>query len=444
MADTMEPLVPSTPSPGSTSRIRTPPAPQHGYSDAYEPYTPRKSTRIAQRAANRTPSPQLSSRHYPEPQQNSLGSPKSSKKRFTSNMATPALSPQKKRMPPMDSSRKVSGTLTAEGTTNAAVALGLLSKPEPRSSRASASTGAGMLITPAKTPQKPPTEQAKAKVGSIARTLFHNEDDVMPSPKKMRTQKYTLDSFCNDEEADEPIPIYTDSHERIPEVDDSAENPFYVGQSAVAPEPPKRRSKRQTVTIPGEGKVSVDEAVRREDGMLIVFRGKKQFRKFAEIDGSGSGSREGLDEGEGGLESVVESTSRRPFTRSSVKPRLLFPVAKTDESKTLDDEEEAATDIEDHVLAGMEKDQLTTPADLVEVPDTPEAPRFAPVSPPSTARTTRFGNKKGADSTPMKAKQPGKRSLFDAWPRTKGASQSTSHKRPGDELSAAAPKRTRA
>lgn len=120
-------------------------------------------------------------------------------------------------------------------------------------------------------------------------------------------------------------------------------------------------------------------------------------------------------------------------------------MAKTDESKTPEDDEEAATDIEDHVLAGMEKDQLTTPADLVEeAPGTPEAPRFAPVSPPTTARTTRFSNKKGADSTPMKAKQPGKRSLFDAWPRTKGASQSTSLKRPGDELSAAAPKRTRA
>lgn len=187
-------------------------------------------------------------------------------------MATPALSPQKKRMPPMDSSRKVSGTLTAEGTANAAVALGLMSKPESRPTRAGASTGAGMLITPAKTPQKPPTEQAKAKVGSIARTLFHNDDDVMPSPKKVQTQKYTLDSFSNEEEdADKPIEIYTDSHERIPEVDESAENPFYVGQSTVASEQPKRRSKRRTVTIPGEGKVSVDEAVRREDGMLIVL-----------------------------------------------------------------------------------------------------------------------------------------------------------------------------
>ncbi|KAK4109705.1 hypothetical protein N656DRAFT_782537 [Canariomyces notabilis] len=443
----MEVLHPSTPSPGATPRIRTPKAPQYGYSDPYEPYTPRKSTRIAQRAADRTPSPQLSSRHFSEPQQTSFGSPKSSKKRMTSNLATPALSPQKKRMPPMESSRRLSGTLTAESAANAAVALGLASNPESRSSRASALAGAGMLITPAKTPQKPPTEQAKAKVGSIARTLFHNEDDadVMPSPRKMRTQNYTLDSFCNEEEADEPIQIYTDSHERIPEIDDSAENPFYVGQSTAVPEPPKRRSTRQTVTIPGEGKVSVDEAIRREDGMLIVFRGKKQFRKFSEIDESSSGKSEGLDDGEGGLESAVESSSRRPFTRSSIKPRLLFPTTKAGESKTVNEDEEAATDIEDHVLAGMEEDQPVTPADLVEhAPGTPDAPRFAPASPPTTARTTRSANKKVVESTPMKSKQPGKRSPFDGWRRTKNGSQSTGHKRPGDELAAASTKRTKA
>lgn len=117
-----------------------------------------------------------------------------------------------------------------------------------------------------------------------------------------------------------------------------------------------------------------------------------------------------------------------------------------DESKTLDDDEEAATDIEDHVLAGMdEQAQPATPADLVEeAPDTPEAPRFAPVSPPSTARTTRSSIKKGADSTPIKPQQPGKRSPFDAWRRTKAASQSTGQKRQGDELPVAASKRTKA
>lgn len=188
-------------------------------------------------------------------------------------MATPALSPQKKRVPPMDPSRRASGTLTAEGAANAAAALGLASKPESLSSRAGATTGAGMLITPAKTPQRPPTDQVKAKVKSVARNLFGSDDDILPAPRRTRTQDYTLDSFSTDLDADEPIQIYTDSHERIPEVDDSAENPFYVSQRSVppAPQPPRRRSQRRTVTIPGEGKVTVDEALRREDGMLIVL-----------------------------------------------------------------------------------------------------------------------------------------------------------------------------
>jgi hypothetical protein len=65
--------------------------------------------------------------------------------------------------------------------------------------------------------------------------------------------------------------IYTDSNARVPEKDTSAENPFYVGEHAAAPEPPRRRSKRNTVTIPGEGRVSIEEAVGREDGMLIML-----------------------------------------------------------------------------------------------------------------------------------------------------------------------------
>ncbi|KAK3303324.1 uncharacterized protein B0T15DRAFT_271123 [Chaetomium strumarium] len=426
MVGTMEPFVPSTPSPGPTARIHTPPAPQHGYSDNYQPYTPgpRKSTRIAQRAANRTPSPQPSSRRHQ--QESSLGSPKSTNKHFASNMATPALSPQKKRMPPMDSSRRVSGTLTAEGTATAAVALGLSPAPMPesRSRRTSAMTGAGNLVTPAKTPSKPPNDKVKDKVKAVARNLFHSDDEERPS------------SFYSVEVAEASFEIYTDSNARVPEKDTSAENPFYVGEHTAVPEPPRRRSKRNTVTIPGEGRVSIEEAVRREDGMLITFRGKKQFRKFSELE-------ESLDDGEGGLESAVEAP-RRHFTRSSIKPRLLFPTAMADEAKLENADEEAPTDIEDHVLAGLEAEKPETPVDLIEeAAGTPKAPRHAPASPPATARTTRFGSKKATESSPMKAK-PAKGSPFDSWRRTKAGAQSTGHKRSGEDIPAAASKRTRA
>jgi hypothetical protein len=153
-----------------------------------------------------------------------------------------------------------------------------------------------------------------------------------------------------------------------------------------------------------------------------------------------------VDDSEGGLESAVEYPTRRHFTRSSIKPRLLFPTAPAEEVQIQhDDDEEAATDIEEHVLAGMRQaDEPETPVDLVdEAPGTPNAPLYAPASPPSTTRTTRFGSKKTADATP-KAKQPVKRSPFDSWRRTKVGATTSGHKRSGDELPAAASKRTRA
>lgn len=253
-----------TPSPKASTDVHTPPAPAHGYEDSWMPYSPRKSARISQRNNNRTPSPnRFSSRKQSDqPQRPSFGSPKPTKRNLASEMATPALSPKKKRTPATESTRRVSGTLKLDET------FGL----EPPRGRAGASTAGGMLITPAKTPQKPPTEQSKAKIQTIARNLFSVEEEIMPSPKRTRGAKYAFDSFSAEDEVDEPIRIYTDSHERIPEVDRSADNPFYVDPNApAAPQPTPRRSKRQMVVIPGEGKVPVEEAVGRSDGMLTTL-----------------------------------------------------------------------------------------------------------------------------------------------------------------------------
>ena len=132
----------------------------------------------------------------------------------------------------------------------------------------------GMLPTPAKTPsRKHPSAQNEANIAAIARNLFHADDDVMPDAKKKRAKKYsglTLDSFTavDDEES---ISIFTDSHDRVPEVDGTTDNPFY-GEGAAAPvEPIKRRSKRAKVTIPGEGRTTVEEASHREDGLVYVL-----------------------------------------------------------------------------------------------------------------------------------------------------------------------------
>ena len=145
-----------------------------------------------------------------------------------------------------------------------------------------------------------------------------------------------------------------------------------------------------------------------------------------------------------GLESHLE----RPTASSQIKPRrLLFPTKKGETISTTDDEE-AVTDIEDNTTGEAENDP-TTPMDLSEdTPKTPAAPKFAPVSPPTTARTTRFGAKPVL-TTPVKNKgakklSNGKRSPFDNWPRLKGGPEVQGQKRGADEsLVSGSTKRTR-
>lgn len=267
MANLTTTSTPSTPPP--TSEIHTPATPRFGYADDWQPYSPRKSARLSHRANNntsnrRTPSPRPSARD----RNVSLGSPRTKRNHpsIISDSMTPQTSPRKKRMPTMESNRRISGSLTAESTASAAAALGINGK------KTTETRVAGMLPTPAKTPQKPPSEKSKADIKAIARNLFqHDEAVVMPSPRKGRGKKHILDSF-DDNDVEESIPIFTDSRERIPEVDLGLENPF--NGPPVAPARPSRftkPTKREYVHIPGEGKVPIEQAVGREDGMVIVL-----------------------------------------------------------------------------------------------------------------------------------------------------------------------------
>jgi len=249
--------------------MRTPSTPRLGYSDNYEPYSPRRqSARVSQRA-------RLA--HTPPP--------KGSKTVASTNMSSPPpTSPQtaSKKLPKkqtnMDSGRRVSGALNYSSTASAAVALGLSAPPTKGEKEARRSTlirNTGMLPTPDKTPKKRPSEAAPA-ITAVARTLFSNRsetiDEAMPSPKKKGRKKYTgftLDSFGPEE--DRGIQIYTDSHDRVPEADSSTDNPFYGLVTDTQPEPTKRSSKRRKITIPGEGELSLEEAEQREDGMVYVL-----------------------------------------------------------------------------------------------------------------------------------------------------------------------------
>ena len=173
------------------------------------------------------------------------------------------MSPKKKRTVAFDQTALTS-TLTSEKSHSTTTSSG----KSLITGRASISAASGMLITPAKTPQKPPSQKTRENIQAVARSLF-NETEAMPSPRRSRNQKSLLDSFADED--DEPIAIFTDSRERIPEVDHSAENPFYDNGPNYTAETPRRSPRRQTVTIPGEGQVPIEEAVRRDDGMVIVL-----------------------------------------------------------------------------------------------------------------------------------------------------------------------------
>jgi hypothetical protein len=173
--------------------------------------------------------------------------------------------------------RRVSGALDHQSTAEAASALGL--HPPRNASKMEAQRSAlrnGMLPTPAKTPQKH-TKTNPAAISSVARNLFpirgETVDEVMPSPKKKGRKRYTgftLDSF--EAEEDGPIPIYTDSHDRVPEVDISADNPFYGESSTAVREPTKSSSKRRKIVIPGEEEEqTMSDAEQREDGLVYVL-----------------------------------------------------------------------------------------------------------------------------------------------------------------------------
>jgi hypothetical protein len=243
--------------------VNPPPTPRLGFEDNWTPYSSRKSARLSsQRLRRAAQTPPL------EP--SSQTSPKSTTKRVAPSISIATLTSSMR-------TTKSSEALTSADATSAAVELGLHKKSDNMDPQPSLTTSCnGMLPTPAKTPKKRPTEE-NPRITTIARNLFpvrpNSVDELMPSPKKKGRKSYTLGSFSTEEDEPDPIRIYTDSNERVPEVDLDPDNPFYGEAAAAAPvhEPTKRFSRRRTVTIPGEGEQTLEEAEKREDGMVYVL-----------------------------------------------------------------------------------------------------------------------------------------------------------------------------
>ena len=139
-----------------------------------------------------------------------------------------------------------------------------------------------MLPTPAKTPRKRPAQPAPA-VKATARVLFPTHPapgaEVIPSPKKKvrKGRKYngfSLDSFTSGDGNDGEngkIEIFTDSKDRVPEVDESEENPFYVKKNSVQFTASKITRTRKKVGEEIKRDSKVEEALNRDDGLVYVL-----------------------------------------------------------------------------------------------------------------------------------------------------------------------------
>lgn len=142
--------------------------------------------------------------------------------------------------------------------------------------------GASALPTPVSIPRKKAVP--RNLVESTARVLFPSRtdavDDSMPTPRKNRRSKksvgFSLYSSMEDDgtSSEDRIQIFTDSKDKVPELDMSKDNPFIERpqEQSLQPEPVKSRSSRRKRTSPHiQSNPQIEEAFNRDQGMVYVL-----------------------------------------------------------------------------------------------------------------------------------------------------------------------------
>jgi len=298
-----------------------------------------------------------------------------------------------------------------------------------------------MLPTPAKTPRKRAL-QSEASLNATARLLFQPRpvtiEDAVPTPRKMRKTKglLSLEDSGRDEGApSEKIAIYTDSKERIPTLDEDDENPFVTKKGKAKAVP--RKAINDEAQVP-----KTTEVADRQEGMVYLFRGRKVFRKFHDdplTDASDDDRDLPIDEKL--LRRQAGPAARRPLTRSSIKPRLLFQAEikqRNLENGIDEDDEEAETEIEAPVA---------TPSRRKGKAPVPPIESAREATPPPTVRKPKRGTLHDLHERCMSAHESTEIS-FGSWSRVKSAHSSggsvrETKKRSGEPLGRDVDKRAR-
>jgi hypothetical protein len=132
----------------------------------------------------------------------------------------------------------------------------------------------------------------------------------------------------------------------------------------------------------------------------MYSRGKKIFRKFDDTPASANSDDDNLSDLD--IRRKAGTAAHRPFTRSSIKPRLLFQKEERREAAEEADEE-AVTDIEMPHPSPKKKRgarEMSPPAAEEEADvTTPVKLQFQATTPPSTGRASRFKKELASNDT---------------------------------------------
>ncbi|CCU81905.1 hypothetical protein BGHDH14_bghG005569000002001 [Blumeria hordei DH14] len=441
-------------------KIHTPETPQFGFHDNYQPYSPRSSRISSRRYQLHTET--TDKKTTPAPSTRSIRSSHRESKSLQCssirNDSTQSCEANRKK-PKFD---ELHADLQTKKTPNDSSSKSLdkndhdysfspLNTKSNRSSPASCYRGMGMLMTPTKTPMKR-SRKNLASVSSVARKIFSNELTSHESSGLPSTEKYSeitsreSSATPDAEEEAERISIFTDPRDRIPEIDVSPNNPFFLDKNSIHRNTSKSLSKPIKIAVKGEGFQTSDELVRREDGLLYNFRGKVIFRKFDNNDESNEYTKDNLAEDNviPLPRSIHQSTSRTVF-----KPRLLFPpIPKSTDPQT-----------EKIITKGLGAGSAVEDSPLLIESSTNKAeekssisltPKSQPASSPNTLRTCpitlkthgpndrpirplRNAKQELGESKPLALRNTKKVRPFASWQCTKPLSEKT-RKRGGEPL----------
>lgn len=137
----------------------------------------------------------------------------------------------------------------------------------------------GMLPTPVKTPRKKVVPSVNAAARALFQELPSATDEIMPTPKKNRKSQrhngFSLEiSTTEVKGGTNPVQIFTDSRDHVPELDPNEENPFVDHLSEKAVSSVKGvggSSKRRKVGGERKKDHQVDEAIKNDVGMVYVL-----------------------------------------------------------------------------------------------------------------------------------------------------------------------------